>query len=747
MAYLKSYSIEQALREPKKVQRTSVSAVFNEDFTKEMLGMTNLEELEIDVETIPEWIVQFPKLRKIEIRERAFMEGKAFEILAKIPSLREVEICFFTDDKRDKYVVPNQICLMKQITQLEIIRANTFPPVLDGMDALECLILSKCDIKDFPEGIKNLPKLEQIEITGGGGVETLPPALCMLPRLKVLKLDTCRYNTLPLEIGCLKGLKELIVINETNEKVGLKELPKEIGNLTELELLNIGGNLLTDLPKEISNLKKLEWLSLEKNGISKLPMVITSLEKLKVLILNNNPISELPKELSTLAQLESLEIRNSGIKCISLGIDSLLKLKKLDLGANELKVVPEFIGRLVELESLSIGKNQIKELPEELKALKKLKKLVLSDNEIQKFPTCIFGMEKLEEVYMSNNKLTELPENLPAIQSLNYIGVNNNRLKQLPESIKLCKNIQKLGLEHNPLEEEGFMDIWMSMPWCKFYLSGTIVQEKASKLEENRKRMWVMEKFAGWENIKIGKPVEGMDTYWFGHRSEEPTPHIIGPDPSEVFHEKVKLNKLMPFLTVDLHALRPEWQGKAHFLVWDYSLEYLTFQLKENKYIFLEAGYSEVKSLTALFKNLDAFEDFNPKKVDWNVRSNLFFPGMYYAMEPFHLPVMKETKSSYQWLSDAKFQLSSDPRRFFLFQQMPSLDGSEDLISLDKQMFLTPKPIWLQSDSTPVDPEGKVMEFVGQIDPSVISGDLPDGRVYMFYSPKHQIITLVGQCT
>lgn len=747
MSYLKSYGIREALREPKKVQRTSVSAVFNEDFTKEMLEMTNLEELEIDVEIIPEWITQFPKLRKIEIRERAFMQGKAFEILAKMPSLREVEIWFFTEDKRDKYVVPNQICFMKQITKLEIIRANTFPPVLDGMDALECLILSKCNIKDFPESIKNLPKLEQIEITSGGGVETLPSALCMIPKLKVLKLDTCRYNTLPLELGGLQGLKELIVINDTNEKVGLKELPKEIGSLAELELLNLGGNLLTDLPKEISNLKKLEWLSLEKNEISKLPMVITSLEKLKVLILNNNPISEIPKELSSLAQLESLEIRNSGIKCISQGIASLLKLKKLDLSANQLKVVPGFMGKLVELESLSLGKNQIKELPEELKALKKLKKLVLSDNKIEKFTSCIFGMEKLEEVYMSNNKLTELPDNLQTIQTLNYLGVNSNQLKQLPEAIKLCKNLEKLGLEHNPLEEEGFMEIWMSMPWCKFYVSGTIVQEKVSKLEEKRKRMSVMEKFAGWENIKIGKPVEGMDTYWFGHRSEEPTPHIIGPDPKEVFHEKVKLNKLMPFLTIDLHALRPEWQGKAHFLVWDYSLEYLTFKLKEDKYIFLEAGYSEVKSLSALFKSLDAFEDFNPKKVDWNVKSNFFFSGKYYDMEAFHLPVMKEKNSCYQWLSDAKFQLSSDQRRFFLFERMPSLDGSEDLISLDKQMFLASKPIWLQSDSTPVDPEGKVMEFVGQIDPSVISGDLPDGRVYMFYSPKHQIITLVGQCT
>jgi hypothetical protein len=104
MAYLMSYGLRDALLEPLKVQ--NLSLWLDEAFTEKMLEMINLEELEIDIKEIPEWIDHFPKLRKITICENAFMEGKAFELLDKIQSLKEVELRFSVNKNNPDNISP-----------------------------------------------------------------------------------------------------------------------------------------------------------------------------------------------------------------------------------------------------------------------------------------------------------------------------------------------------------------------------------------------------------------------------------------------------------------------------------------------------------------------------------------------------------------------------------------------------------------------------------------------------------------
>ncbi len=68
----------------------------------------------------------------------------------------------------------------------------------------------------------------------------------------------------------------------------LKTIPKEIGQLQNLQELNLWNNQLTTLPKEIEQMQNLRSLGLSNNQLTVLPKEIGQLQNLKVLFLNNN---------------------------------------------------------------------------------------------------------------------------------------------------------------------------------------------------------------------------------------------------------------------------------------------------------------------------------------------------------------------------------------------------------------------------------------------------------------------------
>lgn len=282
-------------------------------------------------------------------------------------------------------------------------------------------------------------------------------------------------------------------------------------------------------------------------------------------------------------------------------------------------------------------------------------------------------------------------------------------------------------------------------------------------IKRQREREEILQKLGMTDTGDPGEAGPGMARYLMGRRSEEPTPHVIGPKLDEIFTQPVQFKKLLPFLTVDLNAINPAWSGKAHFLHWDYSATYISFKLEDDKYTFYQFGYPNSRSLSGLFKYLEPMEDVNPKKINWdedksdwiksfwslsttkNEDSGAFYRGTYLALEPFHLPDRAAFgENDCDWREAASEALKKDPRRFFLYSRKPS--SFED-IRRAEDCFFGGRPCWLQGSDTPVDPDGNAMEFVGQVNPSWLSGDLWDGKVYMFYSPKHQLITLVGQCT
>ena len=96
---------------------------------------------------------------------------------------------------------------------------------------------------------------------------------------------------------------------------GITEIPKSIGQLSNLTILNLIDNKIEQLPDELCALKKIQILSLSNNKITNLPESIGVMKTLKWIDLRDNKrIENLPDSIINLSKLEKLNLMNTGIK-------------------------------------------------------------------------------------------------------------------------------------------------------------------------------------------------------------------------------------------------------------------------------------------------------------------------------------------------------------------------------------------------------------------------------------------------
>jgi hypothetical protein len=214
----------------------------------------------------------------------------------------------------------------------------------------------------------------------------------------------------PIKIGEEKfGIESKeVILNYKN----LTTLPKSIGNLTNLETLDLADNKLTALPDSIGNLTNLKILKLDMNDLKSLPESIGNLTNLKILNLYMNDLKSLPKSIGNLTNLETLDLYANKLKELPESIGNLTNLKTLDLEGNKLRELPESIGNLTNLETLVLYANKLKELPESIGNLMK---------------------SKIKSIDVGYNKLIYIPKiPLEYFHCLDNVSSNYKTLKTLP---------------------------------------------------------------------------------------------------------------------------------------------------------------------------------------------------------------------------------------------------------------------------------------------------------------------------
>ena len=224
---------------------------------------------------------------------------------------------------------------------------------------------------------------------------------------------------------------------------GLRSLPKQIGNLVNLEQLFIANSEIESLPAEMANLYSCTDLELYNcPNMTEFPLVLAEMPSLVSLNIANNKQWNADEALK-------------GLKALATG-KSNLKLQILYMNENNLEVIPAEFTNMEKLGLIDFASNKIHTIEEPWGNSIKPVQLYLDDNKLSSFPTengVFCYMEDAETFSVKNNLFTEFPDifdsgSMYAIVSIDF---SYNRISGFQNGEKFKGvNVETLTIANNP---------------------------------------------------------------------------------------------------------------------------------------------------------------------------------------------------------------------------------------------------------------------------------------------------------
>uniref|UniRef100_M1B3F1 Serine-threonine protein kinase, plant-type n=1 Tax=Solanum tuberosum TaxID=4113 RepID=M1B3F1_SOLTU len=252
-----------------------------------------------------------------------------------------------------------------------------------------------------------------------------------------------------------------IEVSSQSSVISSGNIPKEVGNLSQLAFLSLIDNQLTgSIPTSLFNISSLLVLSLRNNILSG-PLLLNEgniVSNLNLLSISYNQISGcIPSNICQLTELKVLSISFNNIAGdIPRNIGCLSKLEKFYMGDNPIKgTIPTSLGNISTLHDLYCQNNRIVGgIPPELGKLSNLRQLTFDNNSnlIGQIPEAIFNISSLEVIGFTLNNLSgRIPTttglHLPNLKVLE-LGVNQLE-GEIPLFIANASKLQKLELNNN----------------------------------------------------------------------------------------------------------------------------------------------------------------------------------------------------------------------------------------------------------------------------------------------------------
>ena len=136
-------------------------------------------------------------------------------------------------------------------------------------------------------------------------------------------------------------------------------IPSAVGKLTNLRVLSLRGNVVTELSS--TNLPKASiiWLILTNNKISKIDTNIGDAKLLRKLMLSHNMLDSIPVELGECKDLELIRLADNNISTIPTEVLTLPKLAWISLSGNPMSKSPSNIKKMIKESDLDIMETKV----------------------------------------------------------------------------------------------------------------------------------------------------------------------------------------------------------------------------------------------------------------------------------------------------------------------------------------------------------------------------------------------------
>lgn len=423
-AYEKEYrSVKDAIKDPAKVRKLSLSGDNLNAFSPEILKLKNIEE--VDFESSDDFDVNrtLPILAKLKNLKKLWISDIKISDLSDIGELENLEELDL--DNVGFKILPVEVSNLKKLREINL-EEN---PQLD--------IAETCNV---------LSKLENLRVLwlGQNKLSTLPKEISKLSTLEELWLDENEFSEIPVSITSLK-INYLSFFDNKLTSLNLRK-----GDLKDLRNINLCYNSFKEFPAiELSLLPSLDTVRMWYANVEYVPKQISKLRRLRSLNLENNSISTLPTQMVKLKYLNVLELRGNqltsdGINCVY----QLKNLTKLELGKNRLTKISPEIGNLKSLTDLDICENPLTEIPQSVSELQKLETIQLGYYDQFDWPTAISILGQLRNLY--------------------HVGLFKMKLKKMPAGFEKLKSVKEFWMNWNIFDAEEKERLEKMNPNAKF---------------------------------------------------------------------------------------------------------------------------------------------------------------------------------------------------------------------------------------------------------------------------------------
>ncbi|XP_042035004.1 putative receptor-like protein kinase At3g47110 [Salvia splendens] len=444
---------------------------FTGKIPSEIGSLSRLKELYLglnDFRVIPEEIGNLSRLETLSIPDSS-LTGYIPSSVFNISSLKFIDL---SNNSLSGNIPPN----IWKCTHLEILAlsdnnlSGTLPSNMGiSLLNLELLYLYSNRLNGpIPSTVNNASKLMELDLSCNSFIGSIPD-LGNLKQLQMLMLDhnhlsgeesSTQELTFLSSLTKCRNLKYLVVSDNSlngilsasigNFSSSLRSIwlqnshivgaiPSQIGNLSSVLLIGLGGNQLRGpIPPSIGNMKKLQRMYLDGNKFE-------------------GPISNDVCRMNILGELYLHENMLAGSipKCLG----EVQSLRIINLGYNLLNsTIPPNFWNLTDLVKLSLSSNHlIGQLSSLLGNLKSISYLDLSSNQFSgNIPSSIGGCESLESLYLSTNLLDgSIPQSLANVRNLNSLDLSYNNLSgSIPKSLEDLRFLEYFNLSNNKLVGE-----------------------------------------------------------------------------------------------------------------------------------------------------------------------------------------------------------------------------------------------------------------------------------------------------